>query len=347
MSNRAVLRAAIYSRLGLGYGTVNDTKANRALNWAQDNIAKVPFRFLGASKSYVLTEDRIKYPCPTDFSFVDHVILYSDNHTAQKVYPTRRENIEYFDTDYRTWTRLQRYLVGDKVIPTAPLGKQYEATAIATSTWASGGVYIRGQVVLPTVATGYQYRNVDTDYDEAAADSTEPTWPTTLGATVGDGDCTWMCEAIAVDESGVSKNTEPTWPGTIGATVADRDITWTCLHDTTGKGIPACYAISGTELLEATYRQVLWIGRPTADDGNYPAVLHYFQKLPVMDSDDDQSLISRVYEDTPIISGACYKLAKDMEEEELAATYFQEFKIDLADMKQVCPYKLGDDFSAR
>lgn len=53
--------------------------------------------------------------------------------------------------------------------------------------------YNPGYTVIPTVANGYQYRSTSPVGDSGA---TEPTWPTTLGGTVVDGDITWICEEL-------------------------------------------------------------------------------------------------------------------------------------------------------
>lgn len=68
-----------------------------------------------------------------------------------------------YDIDYRTYEEDAYYFVGDRVGPTSPNDYYYEAT---TEGWTSG---------------------------------TEPTWPTTLGDTVTDGEVTWECVAETSD----------------------------------------------------------------------------------------------------------------------------------------------------
>ncbi len=77
--------------------------------------------------------------------------------------------------------------------------------------------------------------------------TTQPTWPTTIEATVDDdaGATTWLAStAYALDDlvlptvangyyykcttAGTSGTTEPTWPTTEGATVTDGTVVWTC-----------------------------------------------------------------------------------------------------------------------
>ena len=55
-------------------------------------------------------------------------------------------------------------------------------------TWASGINPDVGDLFVPTIDNGYQYYNT---VSGGKTGSTEPTWPTTFGATVTDGTCTW------------------------------------------------------------------------------------------------------------------------------------------------------------
>lgn len=58
------------------------------------------------------------------------------------------------------------------------------------SAWAALTNYSIGDRVIPTVTNGYYYQ-VTTDAGSSAAG--QPTWPTTIGATVVDGGITWTC----------------------------------------------------------------------------------------------------------------------------------------------------------
>jgi hypothetical protein len=144
MGDREDIRTAMYGRLGVGYGTKHDVAANRAIQWAQDKIGKTPFKFLGASYPFMLTEDKLRYRCPLAFNYVDHVIIHresssqtitdsltgttttviSPGQSVNKLYPTRKENIEYYPTGYYPWRPLKTYLLGDVVVPTVPNGYQ-------------------------------------------------------------------------------------------------------------------------------------------------------------------------------------------------------------------------------
>ncbi len=60
-------------------------------------------------------------------------------------------------------------------------------------TWQADHAYQIGDIVLPTASTGavYQLQSVD-GQTKSPSNSTEPDWPTTLGATVADGNLTWQ-----------------------------------------------------------------------------------------------------------------------------------------------------------
>lgn len=78
---------------------------------------------------------------------------------------------------------------------------------------------------------GLIYRAVQDD--PGTSDSTEPTWPTTLGVQVIDNTVTWEAvyatrvtwEASPIMESGA---TEPDWPTTPGAMIVDGTVLWEC-----------------------------------------------------------------------------------------------------------------------
>jgi len=73
--------------------------------------------------------------------------------------------------------------------PTAYTKISIDNTAIWTGTHA----YISNDLVRPTTSTGLIYRCTVA----GTSGSTEPTWPTTEGATVTDGTVTWVSEAFA------------------------------------------------------------------------------------------------------------------------------------------------------
>lgn len=89
-------------------------------------------------------------------------------------------------------------------------------------TWAASTAYTLGQFRIPTVANGYRYE-ITTAGTSAA---TQPTWPTTIGATVTDGTAVWTCRTFAVTDVNcpntkqVSKIASKMWAvGTNGDTV--------------------------------------------------------------------------------------------------------------------------------
>ena len=61
------------------------------------------------------------------------------------------------------------------------------------ATWVASTNYASGALVLPTVPNGRYY---EATADAGSAGSTEPTWPTTVGATVVDDGITWTCRAF-------------------------------------------------------------------------------------------------------------------------------------------------------
>lgn len=56
--------------------------------------------------------------------------------------------------------------------------------------WAVATAYTLGQSVQPTTPNTYRYQVTTAGTSHA---TTEPTWPTTIGATVTDGTVTWTC----------------------------------------------------------------------------------------------------------------------------------------------------------
>ena len=130
--------------------------------------------------------------------------------------------------------------------------------------WAADTVKALGDVVNPTVANGFSYRCTARAGDFKTHATTEPTWPTTLGATVADDAVTWTCILLtpnalawsadtakavgavvtattpngrayqAIAAAGDTKthaSTEPTWPTAYGATVVDDQVTWMCIGE--------------------------------------------------------------------------------------------------------------------
>ena len=59
--------------------------------------------------------------------------------------------------------------------------------------WISSSYYGSGTRAVPTTPNGFFYESITTT-TEVTTGTTEPTWPTTLLATVVDGDITWVCK---------------------------------------------------------------------------------------------------------------------------------------------------------
>lgn len=76
---------------------------------------------------------------------------------------------------------------------TTSLDPDYVMQVLTSSTWKPNTTYYPFQYVRPTTDNGFQYAAVD----GGTSGSTEPTWPTTINATVGDGTIQWT--AVPVD----------------------------------------------------------------------------------------------------------------------------------------------------
>jgi hypothetical protein len=63
---------------------------------------------------------------------------------------------------------------------------------LAAQKWQASYAYALGSLSMPTVPNGYCY---EVTVDNGSSGSTEPVWPTTIDATVNDGDLTWKCKA--------------------------------------------------------------------------------------------------------------------------------------------------------
>jgi hypothetical protein len=70
---------------------------------------------------------------------------------------------------------------------TTSLDPDYVMQVLTSSTWKPNTTYYPFQYVRPTVDNGFQYAAVD----GGTSGSTEPTWPTTINATVNDGTIQW------------------------------------------------------------------------------------------------------------------------------------------------------------
>ena len=70
-------------------------------------------------------------------------------------------------------------------------------TGVARSIWVKATAYSLDDIVTPTTVTGYQYRCSVAGTSHA---TTEPTWPTALGAVVTDGTVTWEMDGVTGSE---------------------------------------------------------------------------------------------------------------------------------------------------
>jgi hypothetical protein len=145
------------------------------------------------------------------------------------------------------------------------MSEEFRTFVMDFNPWQSNRFYSAGQTtrVIPVVANGYVYECSVS----GTSGVTEPSWPTTINATVTDGSITWKCQGLNSrrwqatktytagmlvkgtkanarmgwvwqSSGGTSGATEPNWgtPGTVdyGTTVADGSITWTAVTRSVG-----------------------------------------------------------------------------------------------------------------
>lgn len=118
--------------------------------------------------------------------------------------------------------------------------------------WAASAQYVRNRILLP--GNGYQYRNL-TATGVGRSGTTQPTWPTTIGATVTDGSITWSCEQLTFPLAYNLAFTGSITSGSNQVTVANGAVqaaTFQVGQTITGTGIPSSTtitAISGSTLM--------------------------------------------------------------------------------------------------
>jgi len=85
-----------------------------------------------------------------------------------------------------TWQPSTMYFEGDTVAPIVLNGYAYvaERQTPAPPVWAAGVARAVGDKVIPTTGNGYQYTVIETVGANPSSGSTEPAWPTSVGATV-------------------------------------------------------------------------------------------------------------------------------------------------------------------
>lgn len=101
--------------------------------------------------------------------------------------------------DYATVLAQVQTLAATATEPTLTAPEVAQALALARTadaygyafydTWAVGTIYTSNEYRVPTVANGYAYQVTVAGTSHA---TTQPTWPTTVGATVTDGTVTWQ-----------------------------------------------------------------------------------------------------------------------------------------------------------
>ena len=169
------------------------------------------------------------------------------------------------DNNSPAWAASTSKAVNNMILATTDNGYNYECTTAGTSgvtepTWPTtvgatvdddAGAIIWASAInkalddldLPTTANGYYYKCTTA----GITGTTEPTWPTTEGATVTDnaGIPAWAAStSYAVGDivipstangytyecttAGTSDSSEPTWGTTVGGTTTDNTVTWTC-----------------------------------------------------------------------------------------------------------------------
>jgi hypothetical protein len=110
-------------------------------------------------------------------------------------------------------------------------------------------------------------------------------------------------------------------------------LTWTL---TDARGVPGYYALkdaSGTSDVPVVY-----IGRPIADT-NYSIRYTYYKKLSDLSNATDESMISKVYGDAPLVKGAIWKMWKTLENDAEATKAFEEYQGELILMQQSLPVR--------
>ncbi len=70
--------------------------------------------------------------------------------------------------------------------------------------WAATTAYTTGRIVRPTTGNGFLYRSTGAGSSAAS----EPTWPTTIGATVVDSGVTWTCVGRSILQFDAA---DPSW----------------------------------------------------------------------------------------------------------------------------------------
>lgn len=151
------------------------------------------------SSAYVV--DILIHPDPSFTGTLDHIyfakpflgFLYvSAGFSDGSVY-------HYWLQSKGVWLANTMYNTGDLVSPSTPNGFLYKATtANNPPAWAPSVQTAVGDIVQPTIYNGFQYTAIEVDGTNPATGTTEPTWPTSNGATVDDDNDTANTTVIPV-----------------------------------------------------------------------------------------------------------------------------------------------------
>lgn len=78
--------------------------------------------------------------------------------------------------------------------PSNPIEIQFTCGYYAGSEWEASTSYSEDDIIIPTALNGLTYQAGG----DGTSNSTEPTWPLTIGGTVVDNDITWTCAGRSV-----------------------------------------------------------------------------------------------------------------------------------------------------
>ncbi len=142
-------------------------------NWPAGNKIELPFGRLQSVTSVKYTDtDGDEATMSSDDYIVDTIsepggieLGYQESWPTASLYPNNPIKIEF----------VLGYYIGD--------------------TWEADTAYSAGDQIVPVTENGLVYQAT-----EGTSDSSEPTWPVTIGGTVSDNDITWTCLGIAVPE---------------------------------------------------------------------------------------------------------------------------------------------------
>jgi hypothetical protein len=125
---------------------------------------------------------------------------------------------------------------------------------IAAAKWPANEIVAPNEFCRPRIPNGFSFEATT----GGTTSSREPRWPATLGATVRDGECTWVCRASGSNGinlvSAPSASSDPT-----GLTITDIAIVENCKISATYAG-----GLDGQDyeaVFTWTLEAVTWIGR--------------------------------------------------------------------------------------